>query len=264
MSTKVFTFEGESSTPFEINEAIDEELQINATKDAMATVYCLLQSEHTNTIKIDLKEGSSLKLFTYNNDSKGSLLNIDVNLDANSEFVLYTLINRNSSTELNQVVNLNGQNANVIINNYLIGFNNIKIKHHAYIYHNIPSTNSLIQNYCIAKDQSKVYCDNNTTIIKAAKGSSAYQKTKGMLVGKKALIEVNPNLNIDEYDVMAGHGATIGSLNKEDLFYLMSRGLSKERAEHLAVVSLVNPLLDQITLDNYKERIINNLEQILK
>lgn len=264
MSTKELILEGKSSPPWEIVESLNKDIYIKATEDSHTTIYCLLKGEEENTFKIDLKEGSTLKLFTYNNYSKSSILNINVTLEANSEFVLYTLINKDSSTELNQVININGQDAKATVNNYLIGYDNLKIKHHAYIYHNVPNTNSLIQNYCIATDQSKVYCDNNTTILKAAKGSSAYQKTKGMLIGSKSLIEVNPNLNIDEYDVMAGHGATIGSLSKDDLFYLMSRGLSKERAEHLAVVSLVNPLLDQIGLEHYKERIVNDLERILK
>ena len=61
-----------------------------------------------------------------------------------------------------------------------------------------------------------------------------------MLVGNKSNIEVNPNLYIDEYDVM-GTRCHIGSMSKEELFYLMSETM-KERAEHLAVVSLVNPI----------------------
>lgn len=262
MSTEKLSFDGKGQNPIELNN--ENDLSIIAKKDSNTVFYQLVDSGENNNIKIHLEEGSTITLFTYNNGRENFLSNLDVTLDENSEFVLYNLINKDNKTEINQVININGINANAKINNYLISTERQKIKHKAYIYHNIKQTNSSIQNYCIAKDESEIYCDNNTTIISGAKGSAAYQKTKGMLVGNKSNIEVNPNLYIDEYDVMAGHGATIGSMSKEELFYLMSRGLSKERAEHLAVVSLVNPLLNQITLEHFKERIVRDLEEKLK
>ena len=60
------------------------------------------------------------------------------------------------------------------------------------------------------------------------KNSNAYQSLKGIIGSDRAVIEVNPILLIDEYDVKAGHGATIGKLDEFSLYYLMSRGLNRK------------------------------------
>ena len=53
-------------------------------------------------------------------------------------------------------------------------------------------------------------------------------------------------LLIDEHDVVAGHGATIGQIDEDILYYMMSRGLSKETAKDLYIKGLVEPFVDQI------------------
>ena len=72
-----------------------------------------------------------------------------------------------------------------------------------------------------------------------------------------------PNLFIDEYDVIANHAASIGSINKEDLFYLMSRGLEEKEASKLIVLGFVQPLLDKIDNKELKEEISKEFEKNL-
>jgi Fe-S cluster assembly protein SufD len=67
-----------------------------------------------------------------------------------------------------------------------------------------------------------------------------------------------PNLYIDEYDVIANHAASIGSISKEDLFYLMSRGLEERDAAKLIVLGFVQPLLDKIADESLRKEIQEN------
>ena len=60
------------------------------------------------------------------------------------------------------------------------------------------------------------------------KNSNVYQTLKGIITSNEAIVEVNPILIIDEYDISAGHAATVGKIEEEALFYLMSRGLTKK------------------------------------
>ena len=72
-----------------------------------------------------------------------------------------------------------------------------------------------------------------------------------------------PNLFIDEYDVIAAHAASIGSISKDDLFYLMSRGLTLEEASKLIVLGFVQPLLDKIDNKELRKEIKQNFEEKL-
>ena len=72
------------------------------------------------------------------------------------------------------------------------------------------------------------------------------------------------DLFIDEYDVMASHGVAIGSINKDDLFYLMSRGLTKEAASNMVIMGLIEPVLKAIDNEEYATKFRNNFQQNLK
>ena len=70
-------------------------------------------------------------------------------------------------------------------------------------------------------------------IIKGAKGADAQQESRVLMLSDQARSDANPILLIDENDVTAGHAASIGQVDPEDMYYLMSRGLDKATAERL-------------------------------
>lgn len=73
-----------------------------------------------------------------------------------------------------------------------------------------------------------------------------------------------PILYIDEYDVVANHGASIGKMSDESLFYLMSRGLSKTEAFLLILEGIVSPFLRQISDETIKNQIEKEVRNIIK
>jgi len=95
------------------------------------------------------------------------------------------------------------------------------------------------------------------------KQADAYQSLKGIIASDQAIIEVNPILLIDEYDVKAGHGATIGKLDENSVYYLMSRGLTRKDAERLMINGFLNPIISEITDEPLKERFVSLVNQRL-
>ena len=69
----------------------------------------------------------------------------------------------------------------------------------------------MITSYAIAKDEARITLNNNTTIKKGSVKSHANQSAKGLNLNPSSMIMANPNLYIDENDVIAHHGAAIGS-----------------------------------------------------
>ena len=91
-------------------------------------------------------------------------------------------------------------------------------------------------------------------IRQAAQKSIAMQKNHNLLLSDTALAKSEPHLEIFADDVKATHGATIGHLDEEQLFYLKSRGLSHEIARKLQIYGFVQEIIRQIPLTSIQKR----------
>ena len=100
-------------------------------------------------------------------------------------------------------------------------------------------------------------------IVKGAKGADAQQESRVLMLSDKARSDANPILLIDENDVTAGHAASIGQVDPEDMYYLMSRGLDLADAQRLVVEASFNPVLDRIPDEDLKTEIDEHLQRRL-
>jgi len=75
------------------------------------------------------------------------------------------------------------------------------------------------------------------------------------MLSPKARGDANPMLLIDEDEVKAGHAASVGQVNKEQVFYLMSRGLTKEQAEKLIIYGFLAPVVNIIPIKKVEEQL---------
>lgn len=90
-------------------------------------------------------------------------------------------------------------------------------------------------------------------IVKGATGSNAYQSSRMLTLSSEAKADANPMLLIDENDVMAGHGASLGRIDEEQLYYLQSRGLTRKESSRLLVHGFLSPVISELTVDKIKE-----------
>ncbi len=125
------------------------------------------------------------------------------------------------------------------------------------IVHKAPNTFGDMTNIGIANKQGKIVLNGVEKIEKGMKHANAFQTLKGIITSDQAVVEVNPILLIDEYDVKAGHGATIGKIEEDALYYLRSRGLTREEAEKLIVNGFLQPVIDEIDDEPLKERFVS-------
>lgn len=160
------------------------------------------------------------------NEAYIKLDTLSLNYEEVKAFTNVFLIDRNTEADL----------TNVIINNSGKGQDyQFKITHIS------EETKSLITNYGISKNNSSLILDCYGVIKKGAKKAEMAQKTKGIILDLYSSISAKPLLEIDENDVIANHGASIGAIDDDDLYYLMSRGLTREQSENLIVLAFINP-----------------------
>ncbi len=97
-------------------------------------------------------------------------------------------------------------------------------------------------------------------VEEAAQKTNAYQENRNLLLSEDAHADSIPGLEILANDVRCTHGATIGRVNREELFYLMARGLPRAEAERLIVRGFFQDILDRIELEPVREALGAALE----
>ena len=101
-------------------------------------------------------------------------------------------------------------------------------------------------------------------IVKGAKGADAQQESRVLMLSDKARSDANPILLIDENDVTAGHAASIGQVDPEDMYYLMSRGIDKETAERLVIRGFLGTVITEIPVKEVRDEMIAVLDSKLE
>jgi len=97
-----------------------------------------------------------------------------------------------------------------------------------------------------------------------AQGTDAYQTNRNLLLSDEARADSLPNLEIEADDVKCSHGATVGQLDAEALFYLLSRGMSRHQAERLVVVGFLGDVLSRLPLGGVVEKVTLAIERKLQ
>lgn len=100
-------------------------------------------------------------------------------------------------------------------------------------------------------------------IIRGAKGADAQQESRVLMLSDKARSDANPILLIDENEVTAGHAASIGQVDPEDMYYLMSRGLDRATAERLVIRGFLGAVITEIPVKEVRDQMIAVIEDSL-
>ena len=151
--------------------------------------------------------------------------------------------------------NFNGQGSSCNNLGIFLGREKEHIDFTTNVYHNVENTTNDILVDGILRDESSSVYRGLIKIEKAAQKTNSYLANHILKLGDKTLANSIPSLKIDANDVKASHGATVGQINEEHLFYLMARGLSRQEAERLIVEGFFEPIIQKIPLEELRENI---------
>jgi Fe-S cluster assembly protein SufD len=126
--------------------------------------------------------------------------------------------------------------------------------------HIAPNTTSDFAFKGALRDEASVVWRGMIKVEKDAQRTNAYQENRNLLLSEKAHADSIPGLEIEANDVRCTHGATVGQVDRDQLFYLMARGLSRGEAERLIVRGFFTDLLDRIELEPVREALGEALE----
>ena len=126
--------------------------------------------------------------------------------------------------------------------------------------HIAPNTTSDFAFKGALRDTSSAVWRGMIRVEEDAQKTNAYQENRNLLLSKQAHADSIPGLEILANDVRCTHGATLGQVDREQLFYLMARGLSRGEAERLIVRGFFQDVLDRIELEPVREALGAALE----
>jgi Fe-S cluster assembly protein SufD len=149
-------------------------------------------------------------------------------------------------------VKIDGSNANASINGLTVLDNLQHVDNHTVIDHALPHSESREKIKGIYAGKSKGVFNGTIIVRKDAQKTNAYQSNQTVLLSKDASIDSKPQLKIWADDVKCTHGATVGQLDEDALFYLRSRGLDKNTARNLLVHAFASEVLTEIKEEKIK------------
>lgn len=129
------------------------------------------------------------------------------------------------------------------------------------IVHFGKNTEGHILKHGVMKDAASSIFNGIGKIEKGASGSNAEQESRVLMLSDKARGDANPILLIDEDDVMAGHAASVGRVDEMQLYYLMSRGITKAEAERLIIHGFLAPVVEKLPIEAVKKQLTAIIER---
>tara|TARA_Y100000590_G_scaffold367414_1_gene427456 strand:+ start:828 stop:2147 length:1320 start_codon:yes stop_codon:yes gene_type:complete len=120
------------------------------------------------------------------------------------------------------------------------------IDHETKQHHVGPHTFSDLMYKGVLRDRARSVFYGMILVEEEAHQSNSYQQNDNLLLSNESRADSIPGMEIKTYDVRCTHGATVGKIDADELFYLMSRGFTRQEAEALAVRGYVEPVLDRV------------------
>jgi len=225
-----------------------------------------LPSFNNSVTEIFVGENANLdhyKLQNLNNNS--TLINSTfVKLDAFAN-VSSNAISLNGGLIRNNIfVALNGKGANANVYGVYLMDKKQHIDNYVFVDHKVSDCTSTELFKGILDDEASGVFNGHILVQRDAQRTNAFQNNKNILLKDTATIDTKPFLEIYADDVKCSHGATIGQLDTEAMFYMRSRGISEDNARMLLMYAFAAEVIDKISIEALRNRIDDMVKKRLR
>jgi Fe-S cluster assembly protein SufD len=206
-------------------------------------------------VEVKLDRAARFEHVRYQDESLDSIhiSNTFVHQEANS---VYTSNNINFGCDVarNDInVWIAGEHTETWLNGANVGVGTQVIDNHTRIDHAVPNCQSFEVYKTILKDKAEGVFNGKIFVYEDAQKTDAKQTNQAILLSPTATMNTKPQLEIFADDVKCTHGATIGQLREDALFYLRARGVEKSKAEALLVYAFAAEVIDKVTIAEVRE-----------
>ncbi|VEA65494.1 FeS cluster assembly protein sufD [Serratia plymuthica] len=166
-------------------------------------------------------------------------------------------------TRHNTSAQLNGEGSNLVINSLVLPVGRDVCDTRTYLEHNKGYCESRQLHKTVVSDHAKAVFNGMIKVAKHAIKTDGQMTNHNLLLGKVAEVDTKPQLEIYADDVKCSHGATVGRIDEEQLFYLQSRGIDKHAAQQMIIFAFAAELTEGIGNDVIREWVLARIAQRL-
>jgi Fe-S cluster assembly protein SufD len=218
---------------------------------------------YTNAaVELFVEQGAKLEYVSVQNLSRGTwhfaTHHARVERDAELDWVAGGFGSKKGKTRIQN--DLAGQGATSRVTGAYFADGSQHLDYDTFQEHIAPHTTSDFAFKGALRDQATTVWRGMIRVEQDAQKTNAYQENRNLLLSEEAHADSIPGLEILANDVRCTHGATLGQVDRDQLFYLMSRGLSRPEAERLIVRGFFQDILDRIELEPVREALADALE----
>ena len=214
-------------------------------------------------IQIDLKDNSKVDMviiFPYDKIKGISLENLHINGGKKSDIHI-SCIFMGRKQEYFKITSLLNEETNVNIDGIYLTYADNTLDMYFDTNHIGKNGKSYININGVMLDDSRKNWKGIITFHNGCSGSEGEENENLLMLSENAKSKTLPILLCREIDVKGNHGSSSGNMDNQKIFYLMSRGHSKENARKIIIMSRFNPIIDRITNNEIKENVISIIEE---
>ena len=171
---------------------------------------------------------------------------IQAHLGRSCNFISHSIATGARLSRNNIRTTLAGEGLECVLNGLYLTKADQLADHHMIVEHAQPHCNSHEYYNGILDGRSKGVFHGRILVRQAAQKTDAKQTNKNLLLSDEATVDTKPQLEIYADDVKCTHGATIGQLNEESIFYLRTRGIGAETARHMLIRAFAGEIIERI------------------
>ena len=121
------------------------------------------------------------------------------------------------------------------------------------VWHEAKNTTADLVTRGVLQDSARSVYEGVQNVGREAWNTSSYQRENTLMLSDESEADASPKLIINNHDTEASHSATVGQVDEQDMFYMISRGVDKERAKNMLVEGFFVPVLEEVAVDELGE-----------
>ena len=164
---------------------------------------------------------------------------------------------------IRQDVTLDGRGAHAEVNGVTFATDRQRLSYYTQQTHNAPDTQSDLLYKEVLRDRARVVWRGMIKVEQAAQKTDGYQRSDALMLSPSCRCDSIPGLEIEADDVRCTHGATTGQVDEEQVFYGMSRGLTRFEVMHMIVEGFFHQVYDRIPVQVVRETLSQAVEKKL-
>ena len=221
------------------------------------------QTMHSGIVELHIGDGANLRFVELQSWGEG-VWNItheraEVGRDANLDWIFGAIGSR--LTKNFSEINLVGQGSTGRMSGFYFTDHNQHLDHDTQQNHLAPHTTSDLLFKGALTDESRSVWQGMIYVAPGAQKTDGYQANRNLVLSRKARADSIPGLEILADDVRCTHGATVGKLDADQVFYLRARGIPEKVAERLIVEGFFDPIMQRIPFEGVRKRFQTAIEE---